>query len=330
MFYLFDNNIIFLFILSSLLLSLAIDLICGELPVAIHPVVIIGKIIDFYKKRLIRYRNKLSSVALYFAVVLTSLFVLYVIMKIAEVNWIVFFIAFTVILSSTFSVKMLLSSAKDIECKLRTSIEDARKAVSYLVSRNTKTLTEGFIVSATIETLSENITDSYISPIFYYMIFGIVLLIINKELFILLLFIPIIYRISNTMDAMVGYTTDELKYIGFLPAKIDDVLNYIPSRLAGLFVVLASYLLGLNYRNSYLMYRRDSRKCPSPNSGFTMATFAGAIDIQLVKKDTYILGDSNRSIEVDDISKALSLSKLTISLFTITTLIIFVIAYMVI
>ncbi len=315
----------FIFIISTLLLSLLIDYIIGELPTSIHPVVIIGKIIDFYKARLIHIKNRISSLLLYILVVLTSLFIFILILSIAKVNNFIFFIVFSILLSSTFSIKLLLSSAIDIKDKLNEDIDIAREAVSYLVSRNTKQLSESFIVSATIETLSENITDSYTAPIFYYMIFSIIILFFNNDLFILLFIPPVVYRISNTLDAMVGYKNDELKYIGYVSAKVDDVLNYIPSRITGLIVVLAAYILKLNYKNSYLMYKRDSKKCPSPNSGFTMATFAGALDIQLIKKDTYILGDPNKEIEIEDISKAVKLSKLTIALFTLFILIIYMV-----
>ena len=122
----------------------------------------------------------------------------------------------------------------------------------------------------------------------------------------------------NTLDAMLGYKSDELINIGFFPAKIDDVLNYIPSRIAGIYVVISAYLLKLDGKNSFNMMMRDARKCPSPNSGYTMASAAGALNIQLVKKDTYILGDENKDIEVEDIENAVKLSKWTIMLFTLT------------
>lgn len=128
----------------------------------------------------------------------------------------------------------------------------------------------------------------------------------------------------NTLDAMVGYKTDELIDIGFVPAKIDDILNYIPSRIAGLYVVVSAYLLKLNGKNSFKIMMRDARNCPSPNSGYTMASAAGALDIQLVKKDTYVLGDENKSIEIDDIQKAVNLSKLTIILFTMTIILLLI------
>lgn len=225
---------------------------------------------------------------------------------------------------------MLLKTASDVKADLDVSLDKARKSVSYLVSRNTDELTESFIVSAVIESLTENITDSYVAPIFYYTIFAVVIMIkpVNNQMFYLLL-IPMLYRMFNTMDAMLGYKTDELINIGFFPAKIDDVLNYIPSRIAGIYVVISAYLLKLDGKNSYKIMRRDARKCPSPNSGYTMATTAGALNIQLIKKDTYILGDANKNIEKEDISKAVSLSKLTIILFTLTVLILLTLIYVI-
>ena len=136
----------------------------------------------------------------------------------------------------------------------------------------------------------------------------------DNYLFYLLL-VPMIYRASNTMDAMLGYKTDELKDIGYLPAKIDDVLNFIASSFTS---NIRELLLRLDGKNAFAMMMRDARKCPSPNSGYTMATTAGALNIQLVKKGTYILGDDNKSITKDDISAAVKLSRLTIVLFTVT------------
>lgn len=328
-----NNNLInnyYLFIILSLLVSLAIDVIYGELPTKIHPVVILGSIIDFFKKRFININNKLSG---FLVVVLSSIVssvILYVIYNIASVNVIFLFIVFSILLSATFSVKMLLQTAIDVKNDLNESIDKARRSVSYLVSRNTDELTESFIVSAVIESMTENITDSYVAPVFYYMIFAVIILYnqFNYSLYFLLL-IPMLYRLSNTMDAMLGYKTDELINIGFFPAKIDDVLNYIPARISGMFVVISAYLLNLDGKNSFKIMMRDARVCPSPNSGYTMASTAGALNIQLNKKDTYILGDNNKDITKDDISKAVNLSKLSIILFTVTVIILFTIIHVI-
>ena len=321
---------LFLFIILSLLLSLLIDMAFGELPTRIHPVVIIGSIIDFFKKIFIGIKNKLSGLLTVLGVCIVSSVVLYVIYLISSLNIVLFTVVFIVLLSSTFSVNMLLQTATDVKNAFDMGIDRARELVSYLVSRNTDELTEAFIVSATIESLTENITDSYVAPVFYYFVFAGILLIhpIDNGLFYLLL-VPMLYRISNTQDAMLGYKSDELINIGFVPAKIDDILNFIPSRIAGIFMVISAYILNLDWKNAYKIMRRDARSCPSPNSGFTMATAAGALNIQLIKKDTYILGDSNKDITSDDISKAVSLSRFTIILFTITIILLFTLLYVI-
>lgn len=306
-----------------LLLSIIIDIVFGELPSKIHPVVIVGNFIVFFKNKLIEKRNRLSGLALTLLVTSISTVLLFIIFSIIKINIILFIVVYSLLLSSTFSIKLLLSSAINVEEKLSRDIDLARKEVSYLVSRNTKELSESFIVSATIESLTENITDSYVAPIFYFVIASLFL---NQHLFILLL-IPVIYRIINTLDAMVGYQTEELKYIGFIPAKLDDILNFPPSRLSGVFIVLSSYVLKYNYKNSFKILKRDARNCPSPNSGYTMAPTAGALDIELIKKNTYKLGDSNRTIVASDISKAVKLSKLTIILFTAVMILFMVIAW---
>lgn len=321
---------LFLFIIIALILSLMIDMIFGELPTRVHPVVIMGFIISFFKKLFINVKNRLSGLFVVLCVYLLSIIILYIIYLICRCNFALFFIVFAILLSSTFSVNMLLKTAVDVKVAIDESIDKARQLVSYLVSRDTDELTESFIVSATIESLTENITDSYVAPVFYYFIFAALILWhpIDNQLFYLLV-IPMAYRISNTLDAMLGYQTDELKDIGFVPAKIDDILNFIPSRIAGIFIVISSYLLKFDGKNAYEIMRRDARKCPSPNSGFTMATTAGALNIQLIKKDTYILGDNNKDITKEDISKAVSLSKVTIYLYTIVIILLLALIYVI-
>ena len=322
----FNSLNLFLFIIFTFVFSLAIDVIFGELPGRIHPVVIIGSIINFFKNIFIKIKNKLSGLMLLLSTCIVSSVILYFIYFICKINSILLFIVFSMLLSSSFSINMLLQTAIDVKNDLNESLEKARESVSYLVSRNTDELTEGFIVSATIESLTENITDSYVAPIFYYFIFVLVIMFnpVNESLYWLLL-IPVLYRACNTLDAMVGYKTDELKDIGFFPAKVDDILNYIPSRIAGLYVVISAYILKLDGKNSFKIMMRDARNCPSPNSGYTMASTAGALNIKLVKKETYILGDENKEIEIDDIEKAVKLSKLSISLFTLTVLVLLII-----
>ncbi len=321
---------LFYFITISLLFSLAIDVLFGELPTRVHPVVIMGSIISFFKNRFIKIKNRTSGLLLVVFTTVTVSIILYIIYIIFSLNELLLFILFIILLSSTFSVNMLLKTAVDVKIDLDESVDKARQSVSYLVSRNTDELTESFIVSAVIESLTENITDSYVAPVFYYALFGIIIMFypMNYSLYFLLL-VPMIYRLFNTLDAMVGYKTDELANVGYCAAKIDDILNYVPSRISGIYVVISAYLLKLDGKNSFKIMMRDARKCPSPNSGYTMATTAGALNIQLIKKDTYILGDSNKDIDKEDITKAVNLSRLTITLFTITVLLLLAIIYVI-
>lgn len=325
----FINFDLFSFIISTLVFAIVFDIIIGELPSKIHPVVIIGKIINFFTDLFIKIRNKISGLLLFLSTTIVSTVILFVLFSVINLNFYLMFIVYGLLLSSTFSIKILLSSANDISNDLKEGIEKARKSVSYLVSRNTNDLSEKLIVSATIESLTENITDSYISPIFYFTIISAIALLFadNVNTFLLvfiILWIPFLFRISNTLDAMVGYENDKLKYIGYFSAKVDDILNYIPARIAGFLIVVSAFILKLDWKNSYKIMLRDARKCPSPNSGFTMASTAGALNIQLVKKDTYILGDNTVEIDVLHISKAVKLSKFTISLFTVISFLILI------
>lgn len=325
----FINFDLFLFIMSVFVFAIVFDIIIGELPSKIHPVVIIGKIIDFFTNLFIKIRNEFSGLLLFLSTTIVSTVILFALFLVVNVNFYLMFIVYGLLLSSTFSIKILLSSANNISDDLKEGIEKARKSVSYLVSRNTNELSEKLIVSATIESLTENITDSYISPIFYFTIISAIGLLFTDNfntfrLLFIILWIPFLFRISNTLDAMVGYENDKLRYIGYFPANVDDILNYIPARIAGFLVVVSAFILNLNWKNSYKIMLRDARKCPSPNSGFTMASTAGALNIQLIKKDTYILGDNTVEIDVSHISKAIQLSKFTILLFTIISFLILI------
>lgn len=321
---------LFLFVVFAFLLSFAVDIIFGELPGRIHPVVVMGSIISFFRDMFIGMKNRISGLLVVICSGIAVSLILLIIYFIFKINVILLFIVFAILLSSTYSVNMLLQTAVDVKNDLSEDIDKARRSVSYLVSRSTEELTESFIVSAVIESMTENITDSYVAPIFYYFIFAAIILFypVDYGVYFLLL-VAMLYRLSNTMDAMLGYKTDELENIGFFPAKIDDILNYIPSRIAGIFVVISAYLLGLDGKNSFKVMMRDARKCPSPNSGYTMASTAGALNIQLIKKETYILGDSNKEITADDISRAVNLSKLSIILFTVAAVALFTLVYVI-
>lgn len=298
-------------LLIIIIIAIIIDVILGEPPEKIHPVVWMGKLIDFFTSYLIGYRSKISGIILTIIIVTIFTLATYVLLHLLVFNYLIYILVSSVVLWVTFAIKVLLSSAESMKNDIDDNIQRARQSMSYLVSRNTAELTEEDLVSATIETLTENITDSVIAPLFYAFIFGV----------------PgaVAYRAVNTLDAMVGYKTPEKIMIGWFPAKLDDILNFIPARIAGILVVIAAAFLMLDWKNAYKIMRRDARNPDSPNSGFSMAAAAGALDIKLKKRGYYEIGDGSSPLTPDKITEAVSLAKMTILVFILFASIVFVV-----
>jgi len=304
-------------ILIIIFSAVALDLILGEPPTKIHPVVWMGKLIDYFKNILINYSNKFSGIAL--TLILTFIFTLatYVLLHWLVFNHIIYILISAIILWTTFAIKALFDAAEGIKNDINNDLDQARISMSFLVSRNTEELSSEEITSAAIETLTENITDSVIAPLFYAFIFSV----------------PgaVFYRVINTLDAMVGYKTPENMEIGWFPAKTDDILNYIPARITGIMIIISAALLRMNWRNAYRIMRRDARNPESPNSGYSMAAAAGALGIKLEKIGCYDIGDEIKVLDTDRITEAVRLSKATVALFLLlASLIWIVLAFLII
>ena len=183
----------------------------------------------------------------------------------------------------------------------KNNLDQARTNLSMIVKRNTKNLDKNHILSGTLESLSENIVDGITGPMFYFAIFGL----------------PgaFVYRIINTVDSMVGYKTQMFKNLGWFGANCDNILNYIPSRLTGLTIVLGSMLLGYDWKNCYEIFKRDGKKTDSPNAGYPMAAFAGALGTKFEKLEHYSLGTGEYEITSKKVKDAISLMKVTSLLF---------------
>lgn len=304
--------------ISIIFLAILIDMILGEVPTKIHPVVYMGNIISRLKNYLpnTRFSGLLIVLTTNFIVVVVTLFILIILMLINQWLYLIFA---ALILSTTFSINFLIKSVQDIQNDLNEDINKARKSMSYLVSRDTTQLTESRITSAAIETLSENITDSIISPLFYTALLGLLFGIFFSILF------AMIYRASNTMDAMLGYKTKELIDVGYYPAKLDDLLNYIPARITGYYVIFAAFILKYDYKQSYDVMKKYALKTPSPNSGYSMAATAGALNIKLTKENVYELGYGTDNLTKDKITQAINITKVTSILFIITILVLYLI-----
>ena len=176
-------------------------------------------------------------------------------------------------------------------------IEGARYAVSMIVGRDTKPLSEAGIARAAVETVAENASDGVIAPLFYLAIGGPLL--------------GWLYKAVNTMDSMVGYKNDKYLHFGRAAAKLDDLVNLIPSRLAALLLIVSAYLLRYDGKNAYRIWRRDRRNHKSPNSAQTESACAGALGLRLAGDAWYFgklvpkpyIGDEIHPIEPQDIRR---------------------------
>ena len=197
------------------------------------------------------------------------------------------------------AAKGLVQESRNVYGELvKPDLPAARKAVSRIVGRDTENLTAEGVTKAAVETVAENASDGVIAPLLYMLLGGAPL--------------ALTYKAVNTMDSMVGYKNETYLYFGRAAAKLDDVANYIPSRLAALLWVAAAALTGNDAKGAWRIWRRDRRNHASPNSAQTESACAGALGVQLAGPAYYFgeyypkptIGDALRPIEPQDILRA--------------------------
>lgn len=290
---------------AALLAGYAADLIFGDPRWLYHPVRLIGNLIALLEK-LIRKIMPVSKAGELAGGFITVVLVL---LLCGIVPWVLLHLVFGlnvvagVILEAFMCYQLLaVKSLKDESMKVYdaltgSTIEDARKAVSMIVGRDTQNLDQKGVAKAAIETVAENFSDGVIAPMFYMFIGGPVLMYIYKGI--------------NTMDSMLGYKNDRYIYFGRCAAKLDDAANFIPSRLAALLLIAAAYIGGFNGKGAVKIFKRDRFNHASPNSAQTESAAAGALDIQLAGNAYYFgklyekptMGDSVKEPEAEDIKR---------------------------
>ncbi len=213
-----------------------------------------------------------------------------------------------ILLKTTIAIKGMERHALAVLSSIENNdIESARDNLSMIVKRNTKNLDKNHVFSGVIESISENTVDGVTGPLFYFGIFGL----------------PgaFVYRVINTADSMIGYKTSIFKNVGWFAANCDKTLNYIPSRLTGLTMILSAMVLGHNWQNSYHIMMRDGKKTQSPNAGYPMAAIAGALGTKFEKINHYSLGDGEVEFSKDHIKSAISMMKVTSIIFSVIVVI---------
>ena len=277
-----------------LILAFVIDLVLGEPPFAIHPVVWIGNLISFFKRKAPSKNRRTYGIFMALCCILFAALIGTVATLILDTESIPALIRYLVaawFLKMTFAVRCLMDAGKEVYGKLATGdLDAARNDLSMYVSRNTSKLTPEQVSSAVIETSSENFVDGILSPLFYFALFG--------PLGIIAAYV---FKAASTLDSMVGYRDPQYLHLGWFSARTDDILNWIPARLSLIPIFIAAVLLrlvpsfsrSLDPASAVKIAIEDGTKTPSPNSGYPMAAFAGAMGIRLEKPDVYVLAARN-------------------------------------
>ena len=284
-----------------LVTALILDFTIGEPPNAGHPVAWLGKFINRGMKlapgkgrgRQLIFGTVLVLMTLGIATALAFFLVAYL----KTVNPWLYVIASGLLLKFTFSLRGLKDAAQKVGNLLKEDkLPEARRSLGALVSRDTSRLGESQVVVATVSSVAENSTDSFLAPLFYFLLFGL----------------PgaVAYRVINTFDAMIGYR-GQWEHLGKFAARLDDVANFIPARLNALIMVLAAWLCRMRAGRAWQIMARDHAKTESPNAGWTMSAMAGALEVQLTKAGHYQLGDNRRTLTPDIIDGALKLVLVT-------------------
>ena len=290
--------------IAALIAGFLLDLLLGDPEWLYHPVRLIGKYISIAEKRLRARGGNLrkSAVLLTVSTVLLTMISAALILGLLQAaGRIPLFIGMAVLDWMGIAVTCMAREARDVEKSFDRGIDAARKQVARIVGRDTCKLNEEEIIKATVETVAENTTDGVISPIFWALLGGPVLL--------------WGFKAASTLDSMVGYMDDRYRDIGWSSARLDDMLNFIPARLTALLMICAAFLTGMDGRNACRIVRRDHANHKSPNCAWSEAAAAGTLHIQLGGTNVYFgkpvakptIGDADRPAERKDIQRAICL-----------------------
>lgn len=282
----------------SIALALIFDLVFGDPPNRFHPTAWMGNLIAFLMR--CRWRPRGNRFAEFFY----GVFIIIIGVALAAgTGWTILYLASflpiwagiliqALILKLTISLRGLDRAAKEVQSALeKNDLPEARRLLSWhLVSRDTSQLTESQVAAAAIESVAENSSDGIVAPLFFFALGGLPAV--------------LAYRFINTADSMLGYRDAEREWLGKFPARLDDVLNFIPARLAGLFIMLAAPFCGANLNKSWAIMQRDSSQTASPNAGIPMSAMAGALNVELEKIGHYNLGKGLNSPTIEDLIHA--------------------------
>ena len=292
--------------LAACITGFLLDFIFGDPVWLYHPVRVIGNFISFGEKTLRKIFRKTpggelaAGAVLWFLTAGLSFLIPFAVLAGAQMlHPVLRFLIESFWCYQILAARCLVNESGKVYDRLKENdLPGARKAVSMIVGRDTENLTVEGVTKAAVETVAENTSDGVTAPLLFLILGGAPL--------------GFLYKAVNTMDSMLGYKNEKYLYFGRFPARMDDVFNYIPSRITALFMIAAAFLTGMDGKNAWNIYLRDRRKHASPNAAQTEAVCAGALRVRLAGDAVYFgrlykkeyLGDSLRPIEAEDIRRA--------------------------
>lgn len=282
--------------MSNILITIfayLIDKLFGEFPFKLHPIALIGEWIEFFEEKFYKDSVARGVLLVAFIVFLVSLFSIAIELYLRILPVFIYILISSVIASIFIAHKMLHDSVNAV-----LNAEDKKEAISLLVSRDTENMSDSDIYKASIETYAENLSDGVVAPMFYLLLFNLPGI--------------IIYKAVNTMDSMVGYKNEKYKNYGKAAAVLDDILNYIPSRLTAVLIML------LTKQKNIFSFYEDGKKHDSPNAGHPITAMALALDVKLGGKTYYFgelkekahFGVGRENITSEDVKNALNFTKI--------------------
>ena len=300
----------------ALVIGFILDMFFGDPSNIPHPIVLIGKLISSVKDTVKNMMpatpagERTAGGIMWVIVCLVSYLIpLWILKALGSVSWLLALAAESVMCWLILAAKSLKSESMKVHDAMEEGdIEGARHAVSMIVGRDTEHLDGPGIIRAAVETVAENTSDGIIAPMFYIALGGAPL--------------GFLYKAVNTMDSMVGYTDMPYTHIGYFPAKLDDIFNFIPARLSALLMLAAGKILRLDVKNGWKIFVRDRYNHASPNSAQTESVCAGLLGLRLagdawyhgVLHEKLYIGDEIKPIENEDIPRVCRLMYVTSAL----------------
>ncbi len=281
-------------------IAFILDIMIGDPRWLPHPVRIIGRCIEYLEKvlRSVFVSERMAGIFLTGIIVMGSYLITFKIISFFYGFGTVWGIAASiVIIFYSLSIRDLLNETRNVLKALKSgNLPKARSNLSRVVGRDTHNLNEQQVATGCIETSAESSVDGIIAPLFYAFIGGPAL--------------AMAYKSVNTLDSMVGYKNEKYNNFGWASARLDDIANFIPARIAAIILPISSFICGADFSNSIRIVNRDGQKHPSPNSGIPEAAIAGALKISLggpsvydgIPSDKPFIGDPINNIDFDDIS----------------------------